>query len=558
MDDQFTTLTMRNPAQWAFSTAPWRQDAQGVITNAAEPADDNLAIFTQAAYTDFEAELDFRWDIQGSDSGFAFRARDAGHYYLAHFPCTGQQFRSEHFWAAISKADGSGWLRVLKTAIVPGVLSEMDLWHSARLTVRGDEFRLWVDGRPALTLRDGTHEAAGYVGLETYNGRDPDASMSEFGDRTARVGSGNSFRSVRVRGRKASAPAWDATVAPAANWSHPCPRSELGRFQYVSGAARGPNGELLLKLAFANAHASGADAHALLRSGDNGRSWSDPERLPRELGNGALHAANDGALAMHVMQTDPPFELGLAYSRDDGRTWTEVVQTGRLRLPPELDIAHAYAGKLIALHDGTLLRFGYTVGAGASMHGGSEAEGRRYLGAPTPESFSFCIRSEDDGATWSPTIRVDGPNISPQFQMDAKETASETSAAVTRDGSLIALIRPETSPWMWESWSHDGGLSWTPSARGHFAMYACTDAMTSTSSGALFIAGRHPGIAAQVSLDDGMTWGCTRIDTPFYANGFAMETETDVVLYVYDGKYSDPRVRAQLLRITPAGLEPVR
>jgi len=28
------------------------------------------------------------------------------------------------------------------------------------------------------------------------------------------------------------------------------------------------------------------------------------------------------------------------------------------------------------------------------------------------------------------------------------------------------------------------------------------------------------------------------------------------VLYVYDGKYSDARVRAQRLRVTPGGLEP--
>ena len=30
------------------------------------------------------------------------------------------------------------------------------------------------------------------------------------------------------------------------------------------------------------------------------------------------------------------------------------------------------------------------------------------------------------------------------------------------------------------------------------------------------------------------------------------------VLYVYDGKYSDPFVRAQLLGVTSQGLEPVR
>jgi hypothetical protein len=89
-------------------------------------------------------------------------------------------------------------------------------------------------------------------------------------------------------------------------------------------------------------------------------------------------------------------------------------------------------------------------------------------------------------------------------------------------------------------------------------MYAATNSMTSTESGYLVIAGRHPGVGLQVSRDDGMTWQTTRIDTPFYANGFSLEVEPDVVLYIYDGKYSDPQVRAQLIRVTPERAEPVR
>jgi hypothetical protein len=87
-------------------------------------------------------------------------------------------------------------------------------------------------------------------------------------------------------------------------------------------------------------------------------------------------------------------------------------------------------------------------------------------------------------------------------------------------------------------------------------MYAATNSMSSTASGALLIAGRHPGVAVQLSRDHGMTWRCTRIDTPFYANGVTCEVEPNVILYIYDGKYSDPRVRAQLIRVAPDRLEP--
>ena len=142
----------------------------------------SVAISTTAAYRDFEAEFDFSWDMQGSDSGFVFRGRHARHYYLVHFPCTGQQYRGAHFWAAISKVDASGWARVLRTEIVPGIPSEMCLWHTARLRVQGPEIRLWVDGRAFPVVTDDTYDEPGYVGLETYNGRDPDEVKEFFGD----------------------------------------------------------------------------------------------------------------------------------------------------------------------------------------------------------------------------------------------------------------------------------------------------------------------------------------------------------------------------------------
>jgi hypothetical protein len=65
-------------------------------------------------------------------------------------------------------------------------------------------------------------------------------------------------------------------------------------------------------------------------------------------------------------------------------------------------------------------------------------------------------------------------------------------------------------------------------------------------------------MALQASYDDGITWQCYRIDTPFYANGTMYEVEPDLVMFVYDAKYSHPRQRAQLIRVTEEGLEPVR
>ena len=556
MSAHWRPLAIETSADWAFTPGTWVEEEPGVYTNPPQPADDSLAVYTGAAYRDFEAEFQFRWEIQGSDSGFVFRGRDPHHYYLAHFPCTGQQYRSGHFWAAISKIDASGWARVLRTEIVPGIPSELGLWHTARLQVCGNEYRLWIDGRPFPVVCDDAYLEAGYVGLETYNGRDPSAARPEFGDAQGRVGSGNSFRNVRIRGEAVHAPPWYSAVAMGAKWWHPLPDSPYGAYQYVSGLTRLASGDVLLGLVASDAHVTGVQTPLFLRSSDGGRTWLKPTVMPPVVREAALHVLEDGRLVGFIAEHKPPFALSRIESSDDGRTWTAPCSTGHLQFDEDLDIAHAYLAKTLALHDGTLLRFGYTVAAGPSLHGGEVRDGWRYIGASAPGSFSFCVRSTDYGHTWSAPVRVDGPNPRPDMPVDARETASETSAVEVGPNRILALIRPELSPWMWETWSADGGLTWSPAARGHFPMYACTDAMELTTSGAIVIAGRHPGLAVQMSLDGGMSWQATRIDTPFYANGSTIEVEPDVVLYVYDGKYSDARVRAQLLRITPHGLEP--
>ena len=252
-----------------------------------------------------------------------FRGRHARHYYLVHFPCTGQQYRGAHFWAAISKVDASGWARVLRTEIVPGIPSEMCLWHTARLRVQGPEIRLWVDGRAFPVVTDDTYDEPGYVGLETYNGRDPDEVKEFFGDARARVGSGNSFRNVRVRGEPEAAPPWDSSVAPGPKWRHPVADTTYGAYQYVSSLVRLASGEVLLTVTASDAHTTGTRSLLLLRSHDAGRSWSEPEVLPDSLHGATLHPVDGDHVVAFLMRHDPPFDLSIVESADAGRTWSE-------------------------------------------------------------------------------------------------------------------------------------------------------------------------------------------------------------------------------------------
>jgi len=154
-------------------------------------------------------------------------------------------------------------------------------------------------------------------------------------------------------------------------------------------------------------------------------------------------------------------------------------------------------------------------------------------------------------------MNIDGPPHDDGFPQFAKE-ACEVSAAETLDGKVLAMIRPISSPTIWEAWSHDGGLTWKPLSRGPFPMYAACGAMILTTSGALIIGGRFPGMTVQVSRDGGMTWNFFQIDSAAGANGAMFEIEPDVVLCIYAGRASPQRLRYQIMRLTQTGMEPMK
>jgi hypothetical protein len=168
-------------------------------------------------------------------------------------------------------------------------------------------------------------------------------------------------------------------------------------------------------------------------------------------------------------------------------------------------------------------------------------------------SVSTCIRSTDSGETWSDPININGPPHDGHWML--KGLPSEISAVQTQDGSILTLVRPFRSLFMWESWSTNGGATWTPQTRGPFPMYACSRAIVCTESGAILLGGRFPGLAVQLSRDGGMSWTCYRIDTCAWANGAMIEVEPDIVAFLYGGK---GELRGQLLKVTSEELVPLR
>jgi len=508
---------------WSFVEGPWKEVEEGIITAPPDLGDENLAIYCEHAFGDFEAEYEFRWDSVWTDAGFIFRGKDARHYYLVQFPVVGQHYRAEHFWAAISKVDGTGYIQALDTQLVHGVSSAPQVWHHARIRVQGHEFRLWVDGRPFPVVTDDTFSESGYVGLYTQ-------SCLGEGDRS-------SFRNVRITGQPAQAVPWDAGPQP----PHHYTVIDTVHGSGCKQIARAANGDLIV----------GSTGHNLLRSSNNGRTWSSK---PAQASESLTLVQSDGNGNLMSFTIDhEAFALFRAVSTDDGHTWSDRQQVAHVQFGPDRPFKELVPGTMIRLQDGGLLWFCWA----RTPHVRTILDGRAFNHGPVPYFINVCMRSDDDGVTWSDWVDLDGPPHNDFHWLYHKDHLSEITATQTQDGNVIALTRPNTSPFIWETWSKDGGRTWTPQARGPFALYATGHAMCTTTSGYLLIGGRFPALSVQVSRDHGMSWQRYQIDTGSWGNGSMIEVEPDVVLFIYGGKNHPQGLRQQLLRVTEDNLEPI-
>lgn len=525
--------TLVSSPDWRFLTPPGAEgdDAAkietAVVYAPADTMDPKRAIRTDTAYQDLTAEFAFCWESTWADAGFIFRATDPRHHYLVHFPVVGQHARSEHFWGCVSKVDERGYVEVIHMEMIHGVSSLIGSWHHVKVSVEADTIRVWVDGRPMSAVIDDTYGAPGYVGLWAYE--------SDGG--TSRDAASCCFRHLCVTGGAAEAPDYATTPAPVRNWFHV---TDVGSCGGCGSIVRAANGDLL----------AGNWTHRL-RSRDSGRTWIVDDDQPP--GSGPLWALPDGRLAMFSVASDPPFTITRSVSDDNGRTWSSK-PVGRFGFPEHLPWTHCYCCDVLPSRSGALCLAAYTVtgGEGTMVFIDGQTHDRR----PPPGSANYCVRSTDDGESWSAPVNLDGgPHGSPG--QVAKE-GSEISVAQRSDGAILALVRPYRSPVMWETWSRDDGVTWQPLARGPFPMYACTQSMTSTQNGALIVGGRFPGLGVQVSHDGGMTWTGYMIDNACWANGAMFEIEPNVVLFIYGGRMEPRQLRGQLIRITDDGIEPVR
>ena len=496
-------------------------ERDGLIEPPDARVDLHQAFLNGADLSDLTATFEFRVGSMIADARFFFRAADCRTYYSLDFPFVGQAARAKFSWSAVSKGDGSGYDDYLHLSLVPRASPEVGRWHAARLVARGGVIRSWVDGQELPAVRDRSF-AHGAIGLGAVG---PVA-----------------FRSVRITGSRAPR-TWNPQVAQARPWFFPFADLPDPAYTGMPQLCRTGSGDLL---ALVPIRAPGLATRFFTLRLQHGRAWDDVREHAFEETLFGLRCKRDGSLSLLFLRD---CTLSAYESRDHGDTWSGPRPLRIGVFPAEPATLHPY-GPLCISPRGALVQF---------LYGGLSYPGQRDVRTwGSLACQAFCIRSTDDGETWSAPVNLDG--LTPP--LDGSHDLTEPAGAFVSESRLFALIRPIYGSHMWETWSEDGGATWGPTRLGPFPGYA--PSCYRTSRGVLVFGHRFPGHTLHLSRDDGATWTAgTRMDSAIAAMAVIAEVEPDRLLVLYAGNCmaggmgtEDPGYRAQFVRITPDGPRP--
>ena len=556
--------------RWTFlgSDNPWKQRADGVILPPIwailGEADAPLYFKTYASYADdltredyaflssaILGDLDLSVDFQirsGSvtNMGVGIRAQDSRSMYCVIVEDMGRKGYS--FGVTLWMQDGTGLRRLIGSGIVPhpetpdrirqtGARNDEDWiasshgWSTLRVRAQGPQIEVLIDDKPALECQDNTY-ATGAVAL-----------MARWAI---------PFKDLKLSGVAATlSRPWRTVPGQAPDYCQPFD-GRLGAYEAYPAVTQDANGKIYV---VSNVGEEGFDERGIgiVNSTDGGKTWADPRRFD-DLGRYAkpgqkhemaghspsLYVHRDGRLSCffrYRISTSEPEMIGVAESHDDGQTWSEareliVSGTPVSKLTTSGQIC--LYSPVLRLKDGTLLICGYHYDAirGGNMESNAERRDR-----------SVIFRSTDDGETWA------GPHYLSEDNFDH----NECMIAELPDGRLKAFMRTLSAPTMWTSSSHDQGLTWSPLEQSGVA--AECPCLLSHSSGTVLLGSRGSGVYINVTRDAGQTWQVFRIAPASGMMGM-VELSDGRILIVYHTGYRCPgRIRAQLLLVTPTGLE---
>ena len=315
---------------------------------------------------------------------------------------------------------------------------------------------------------------------------------------------------------------------------------DAGFYQAFPDACRLKNGDIVAVFYAGDEHVTKqstaypkAGRLCLVRSGDEGRTWSTPVTIYDDADdNRDPHIAQlkDGSLicsffslryaTFGAKEYEPVGGPQLIRSRDNGKTWEKkatLLQTG--------SVDWYCSAPVREMPDGTVMLPVYYMDKGA-VH-----------------AWGGVIRSTDKGKTWGPVIAIGQEANLP--------LAAETDVILLNDGTLYAAMRAQKDFPMHYAVSKDLGKTWSKAMdigfRGHSPSFTRlkTGEILLTTRAFKGETGNKGYTGLRVSRDEGKTWeGPYLVDETLGAYPSTVELKDSSVLVVYyeEGKGSGIRV----------------
>ncbi len=301
------------------------------------------------------------------------------------------------------------------------------------------------------------------------------------------------------------------------------------------------NGELAAVVRSGAPHLGVGGRLDLIKSKDGGKTWSKPKtvaNLPPDSRNPAFGQSRNGTLILAFAVTGPydngqftqktqEYTIWFTRSFDNGEKWEKP---RRMDISP-LQYGSPY-GKIIQLEDGTLLLNIYAWCL--------PSEGTN-LPPEKQGYFSYIFPSRDEGESWGAPILI-------------ARHFSETSLLSLGGKRILAIMRDEGSSGLWQSFSEDGGKSWSKPQRVTEGPRLPGDAILLKSGRILLTYGRRLppyGVECLISHNGGRTWdkenglllewGAKNGDCG-YPSSAQLDDHTIVTLYYGVGHLENPNL----------------
>lgn len=263
--------------------------------------------------------------------------------------------------------------------------------------------------------------------------------------------------------------------------------------------------------------------------------WQVPERQGVKQTRPYLYDMGRGLLLLSVAQGPDAFyePYGVLRSTDAGKTWTPIEGLDQISTAP-LPMVRRPDGSILAISRWTRLQPDGSI-TGKTMHLNADAtsftmeDNRIILPDPfaneTPKDQTICERhiwnDADGGVTmvlWTRKLakRPDVSGVRWSHLMRSSDNGKtwkhfstigpggEPAVARLNDKEMVAILRGETDARMRQTFSHDGGKTWSPPVMLEEGR-VCPD-LVPMSNGVLACSYGRPASCLMFSLDGGKSW----------------------------------------------------